>query len=159
MSVNQFPDRGIEGKRRAAENGAAALLWSRFGIELAQQSGKLLLLRAVERGKDFRHTFLEQRQGRLVELGAFVREHDVHHAAVMLVAFAQHQFLFFQPIDDPGQVAHRNHHLGTDLAEWQATSVADGGEHVKLRRREPGLLQVVVQFFVGLQAEAQKSNP
>jgi hypothetical protein len=75
------------------------------------------------------------------------------------VPLANDQPFFFQPIDDTGQVAHRDHHLFADLAERQLAGVADGGQDVKLRRREVKPLQIVLEFFVGDKIETQKPDP
>ena len=83
----------------------------------------------------------------------------MNHATIILVSFAQDQFFLFQTVNDARQVAHRHHHLCPDFPEGKPTGVTDGREHVKLRRRKAQFLEILLEFLVGEQTKAEKSNP
>ena len=117
-------------------------------IELAQECGEFLLFWLIESGEDLQDTFFKQRNCAFVKFGAFLREDDVNDATVIFVSLPNNQFLLFEPVNDSGQVADRHHHFGPDFTKRQSTGIANGREHVKLRRCQSNSFQILFQFLV-----------
>jgi len=83
----------------------------------------------------------------------------MNYATIILVSFAQDQFFLFQTVNDACQVAHRHHHFCPDFPKGKSAGVSDCRENVKLRRRQAKFLEVLLEFLVGEQTKAEKSNP
>ena len=83
----------------------------------------------------------------------------MNHATIILVSFAQDQFFLFQTVNDACQVAHRYHHLCADFPEGKPAGIPNRREYVELRRRQAQFLEILLEFLVGEQTKAEKSNP
>ncbi len=106
-----------------------------------------------------RDAFFEERNGTFVELAAFFCQSNAYDPPIIGVSFACHQTFLFQSVDDAGQIAYGDHHLLSDLAEWEAAGIAESCQNIELRRGEAQLFQAVLQFFVGDEIKAQKADP
>src|SRR5581483_1871730 len=127
--------------------------------KLAQEAGELFLLRFAERREKLRDALFEHGNRIAIDFRALVGERDAHHAPVARVALADDEFFLLEAVDDAREIADRYHHLFADLAEREAASVADCREHVKLRRCQVETLQLVLEFFIRNEIEAQKAHP
>src|SRR6266478_4547189 len=83
----------------------------------------------------------------------------MNYATIILVSFTRHQFFLFQTINYAGQVAHRHHHLCSDFPKGKPAGISNGRKHVELRRRKAQLLEILLEFLVGGETKAEKSNP
>ena len=128
-------------------------------IEFAQKRRELFLLRAIQAQKNLGDAFFEQGNCRFVKLGALIGKHNVDDPAIALVALTHNQLLFFETIDNTGEITNGHHHLGADLAERQAAGITDRRQDVKLGWGDPDFSQSFLELLMRYEPKTEEADP